>query len=104
MHDLVMATIPKPRPRVPSKEFGQAAVKLAIERWGSHAAALKRMGYKPDSETLRRLQRGEGSDKSAYTLYKTLKEDGADTSKLPPIYPDEESTDEPTWRQVSPLV
>lgn len=103
-HDRQMPTIPKPRPRKPSKEFGEAACRIALDTWGTQSAVLKEMGYKPDpkSETLRRLRRGDGSDESARALYAALKRHGVDTSKLPSIYPDEdENTEEreQTWRQ-----
>lgn len=95
-----MPTPAKPKARIPSQKFGEAAVDLAITKWGSHAAALKALGYKPDSETLRRLKNGNGSDKSANALYEGLRREGVDVSKLPPIYPDEDaSSREQTWRQ-----
>lgn len=95
-----MPTPTKPKARIPSQEFGEAAVDLAIAKWGTHAAALKALGYKPDSETLRRLKNGKGSDTSAHALYDGLKRAGVDVSKLPPIYPDEDAASrEQTWRQ-----
>lgn len=101
LHNLQMPTISRPKPRKPSKEFGEAACRIALEIWGTQSAVLREMGYTPDpkSETLRRLRRGAGSDESARALLAALKRKGVDTSKLPPMYPDEaRGTDEEPWR------
>lgn len=90
----------RPKMRKPSKEFGEAAAARAISIWKTQTEILKQMGYEPDpkSETLRRLKKGDGSDRSARALYDALKRHGVDVSKLPPIYPDDALAKD-DWRQ-----
>ena len=56
------------------------------------------MGYEASNknETLRRLAKGEGSDTAARALKAALQKASVDTSKLPPMYEDEEPGGE--WR------
>lgn len=90
----------KPGPRRPEKKFVDALLLLAREHWGTNANILKHMGYKGShkNETLRRLEHGKGSDTSARALRDALKRDGADISRLPPMYPEEEPETE-SWRE-----
>jgi hypothetical protein len=98
---LSVALAERANPRRPDPKFGAAIVDLAKERWGSTANVLKQMGHKPDNKnnTLRLLAVGKGSDQAARSLLHALERAGIDTSKLPPMYPDEIGDEQAaTWR------
>lgn len=97
--DLHVPEISKPEPRRPTKEFADAAIAIAKERWKTNAGILRAMGYEPSAKnnTLRLLQAGRGSDKAARALRDALKNNNVDIAKLPPMYEDEEK-ENADWR------
>src|SRR6185312_6150313 len=96
-----MSETTKAELRKPSEQFGKALADLAIKTFGTNAEALKAAGYTPKdkNETLRRLRKGEATERVARSVLKALEREGADTSSLPPMYPDEVPRSVANWQE-----